>query len=127
MKRISICTIALIFLSGCATIFTKPSDTITFKSIPEGARVEINGVSVGKTPVTVPVKRSLTPPHVQMKLDGYETHYIVMQNSFNKIATFDILFWPTFVVDALTGKIMKYDITSYESNLEPEKPCPCSK
>lgn len=121
MKRFLLCTAALIFLSGCATIFTSSSDTITFKSVPKGAKVEINGVRVGVTPVTVPVKRSLNPPHVQMKLIGYETQYIVLQNSFNKIATFDILFWPTFLVDALTGSIMKYDILTYEAELEAER------
>lgn len=123
MKRLLICSVAFILLSGCATVFTSPTDTITFTSIPAGAVVEINGVRVGRTPVAVPVKRSLTPPHVQVKLDGYETKYIILQNSFNKIAVFDILFWPTFVVDALTGTIMKYDITSYDSYLDPENEC----
>jgi hypothetical protein len=121
MKRLLLCAIAIFFLSGCATVFSSSSDTITFRSVPEGAKVEINGVSIGKTPVTVPVKRSLTPPHVQMKLDGYETQYIMLQNSFNGVAVLDILFWPTFIVDALTGSIMKYDILSYEAELEVEK------
>jgi len=121
MKRLLLCTVAHALLSGCATIFTRSSDAITFRSVPEGAKVEINGVSVGKTPVTVPVKRSMNPPHVQMKLGGYETQYIVLQNSFNGVAVLDIIFWPTFLVDALTGSIMKYDVLTYEVELEAEK------
>jgi hypothetical protein len=118
MKRLLFCVIAVIFISGCATIFTGSSDPITFKSVPEGAKVVVNGASIGRTPVTVPIKRSLTPPQVQIKLDGYDTQYIMLQNSFNGVAILDVFFLPGFIVDAATGTIMKYDILNYEAELE---------
>ena len=122
MKRLLLCTVAVILLSGCATIFTGSSDTITFKSVPEGAKVEINGANIGRTPVTVPIKRNLTAPQVQVKLDGYETQYVMLQSSFNWVAILDIFCWPTFIIDAATGSIMKYEILNYEVELEARRP-----
>jgi hypothetical protein len=113
--------LALLLGSGCATIFTSSSDPITFKSVPEGAKVEINGASIGRTPVTVPIKRSLTPPQVQVKLDGYEAKNIMLQNSFNGVAILDVFFWPGFIIDAVTGAIMKYDVLNYEVELDPKQ------
>lgn len=121
MIKLFYCIITVIFLSGCATMFTSSTDPITFKSVPVGAKVEINGANIGRTPVTVPVKRSLTPPQVQMKMDGYETQYVLLQNSFNGVAFLDILFWPGFIVDAATGTLMKYEILNYEIELEAKK------
>ena len=114
--------LALVILTGCATIFTKSTDPITFTSIPEGAKVEVNGANVGRTPITVPIKRALTPPQVQLKLTGYETQQVLLQNSFNGVAILNIFFWPGFIVDAATGALMDYEIKSYETTLEPKEP-----
>jgi hypothetical protein len=120
MKRI-ILLLAMVALSGCATIFTDSSDRIEFKSKPEGARVEINGVSVGRTPITATIKRNMTVPTVQLKLDGYETQQILMQNSFNAVSLLNVFFWPGFIVDAATGTIMKHEVLCYEVELEAKK------
>ena len=109
-------------LSGCATIFSGSNDNITFKSVPEGAKVEINGNSVGRTPVTVPIKRALTPPQVTLKLDGYEQRSVIMQNGFNGVSILNILFWPGFIIDAVTGTLMKYDVVTYEAELDAKSP-----
>ena len=118
MKNAIFIAIPVLLLSGCATIFTGSSDNVTFKSVPEGAKVEINGATVGRTPITIPLKRSLSAPQVQLKLDGYDTKYIMVQNSFNTIAILDVLFWPGFIVDAATGSLMKYDVVNYEAELD---------
>ncbi|MCF8054700.1 MAG: PEGA domain-containing protein [Deltaproteobacteria bacterium] len=121
MKTLLLGTIVAILLTGCATMFTSSSDPITFSSVPTGAKVEINGVNFGRTPVTIPIKRSLTSPQVQMKLDGYEPGHIMLQNTFNGVAILNIFFWPGFIVDAATGSIMKYDVLNYEAELEAKK------
>lgn len=125
--KVACIPVFLIALSGCATIFSDSHDNITFNSVPEGAKVEVNGNSVGRTPVTVPIKRSLTPPQVTLKLDGYEQRTIMMQNGFNGVSLLNILFWPGFVVDAATGTLMKYDVVAYESELDPKSPAQQNK
>lgn len=107
--------------AGCATIFSGSHDPITFNSVPEGAVVEVNGARVGKTPLTVPIKRSITPPQVRLKLADHEPQAVLLQNTFNAVALLDILFWPGFIVDAATGSLMRYDMTSYEVELESKK------
>ena len=111
----------VVITSGCASIFTGTSDPITFESQPDGAKVQINGMRVGRTPVTALVKRSLSAPQVKISLDGYEPQNIMIQNSFNSIAILDIFFWPGFIIDAATGSIMKYSILNYHVRLDPKK------
>ena len=121
LGKLALLTCLTLTSAGCATIFSGSHDPITFNSIPEGAVVEINGARVGKTPVTIPIKRSITPPQVRLKLADHEPQAILLQNTFNAVALLDILFWPGFIVDAATGSLMKYDMVSYEAELEPKK------
>jgi hypothetical protein len=118
--KIAMC-VAMAFTSGCATIFTGTSDPITFNSRPEGAKVQVNGMQVGRTPITVPLKRSLSTPQVQISLDGYESQYVMLQSSFNGVAILDVFFWPGFIVDAATGSIMSYSIRNYDVELTQKK------
>ena len=117
---IAICG-TMLFTSGCASLFTGTSDTITFNSQPEGAKVQINGMHIGRTPLTVPVQRSLSTPQVQVSLEDYESQYVMLQNTFNAVAILDIFFWPSFIIDAATGAIMKYSTMNYQVELEPKK------
>ncbi len=121
MKNFILVIPTVIFLSGCATIFSGTSDNVTIKSVPNGAKVEINGNPIGRTPITTPIKRSLTPPQVQLKLEGYDSRSIALQNSFNSISLFNLFFLPAWLIDAVTGSMMKYDITTYEVDLEQKK------
>ena len=121
MKKLILVSVSMFFLAGCATIFSSSSDPVAFNSVAEGAKVQINGMNVGKTPVTVPVKRSISPPQVLLKLDGYESQYIMLQNSFAPVGLLNIFFWPGFIVDAATGAMMKYEPQSYEIELDKNK------
>ena len=121
MLRCLACIVVFVFLTGCATMFTSPTDHITFNSSPEGANVEINGMSQVKTPVTVPVKKSMNSPQVQMKKNGYEGKPVFLQTSFNAVSLLNIFVWPGFIVDIVTGKMWKYDPTTYNVELEAAK------
>lgn len=44
-----------------------------------------------------------------------------MQSGFNGVAILNLFFWPGFIVDAATGTLMKYDIVTYETELEPKR------
>ncbi|TWI74424.1 PEGA domain-containing protein [Desulfobotulus alkaliphilus] len=115
------CLMVLGVFPGCATMFSGSTDTITFKSVPEGAVVEIDGMGYGRTPVTVPVKKRSTPPQVQYKLEEYESRHVFLQNSFDAVGILNIFIWPGFIVDAVTGSMWKYDRYVYEVELEPRK------
>ncbi|MFA6816630.1 MAG: PEGA domain-containing protein [Lentisphaeria bacterium] len=121
MKKFAVITAlcgAMVLMSSCASIFTGMSDQITFNSQPEGAKVQIDRMHVGRTPITIPFKRCLTAPQVQISLDGYESQYVMLQTEFNNIALLDIFLFPTFAVDLVTGAITKYSTLNYEIKLD---------
>ena len=105
-------------LSGCGTLFSGTTDNVAFGSTPPGAKIEINGVSVGRTPTVVNLHRQMSSPQIMVKLDGYETKSLSVQNSFNMTTLWDIFFFPTFIVDLATGSLMKFDPLNYNIELD---------
>jgi hypothetical protein len=68
--------------SGCATIIDGSSQPVTFNSSPNGARIYVNGMELGTTPLTIPVKRSKTMM-ILAKKNGYEDQQLVLQTKTN--------------------------------------------
>lgn len=116
--KYSIVVSGILMVSGCATVFSPAHDPVTISSVPEGSAVFMDGSRVGKTPITVQVKRQLTPPRIEVKNDGYHTQSILLQNQFNGVALLNIFFWPGFIVDAATGTLMKASQFNYQVDLE---------
>lgn len=113
-----LCILSFTF-AGCATIFSGTDDDITFRSEPSGARVMIDGIMVGTTPVTIPVDRpGLDDTRVTVELEGYEPRTFELDKEFNMVSVLNVFVWPGFVVDALTGALFKYDRTNYTMNLQ---------
>ena len=61
----------VLMLNGCASIVHGVSQKETFKSVPNGAQVKIDGQSYGNTPVTAKLKRKKTHL-VDINLPGYQ-------------------------------------------------------
>lgn len=113
--------IAVLSLSSCATLFTGTTQKLTITSDPPGADVVINGVNKGQTPVTVDVKKELSGQPIDLKKDGYNASQFSPTTTFNTTSILNIFFPLGFVVDALTGSLMKYNPTSYQIKLEKQK------
>jgi hypothetical protein len=60
----------------------------------------------------------MSPPQIMVKLEGYETKSLAVQNSFNMTTLWDIFFFPTFIVDLATGALMKFDPLNYNIELD---------
>lgn len=111
--------LATLTVAGCATIFSGTDDDITFRSEPSGAAVMIDGIMVGRTPVTVPVDRpGLEDTRVTVELDGYDPMTFELDKEFNMVSILNVFVWPGFIVDALTGALFKYDRTAYTVDLD---------
>ena len=91
---------------------------VKFTSQPDSARVEINGISYGNTPLVVNLKRSLSKPMVTISRKGFESKTIQMQTSFDWVSIVNILFWPGFLIDLATGAIVDYDPPFYNIELD---------
>src|ERR1700757_662302 len=108
MVRVFLMILFAFSVTGCASIFTGQYDPVTFSSEPQGATVVINGVAYGKTPTTFNMKRGFGVQTAQLSLDGYQPRTVMVTNTFNLVTLLDILFWPSFIVDAATGSMMSY-------------------
>lgn len=111
----------LLSLQSCATIFTGTKDTIRFESKPAGAKVRIEGIDVGRTPVDAVVKRSINDKTATMTLEGYDSRTFELSKEFNVISILNLFGLVGWAIDAATGSLMKYDQKVYTIELETEK------
>ncbi len=118
-KTICLLLVASAFtFTNCATIFTGTRDVIRFDSDPQGAKVYIDGIMVGKTPCSISVKRNVQKTFAEFKLDGYETRLITLDTEFNVISVLNLTNIFAWGIDALTGSVMVYDRKSYDIELD---------
>ena len=123
MKKVVLMMIAFTVLvfTSCATILSGTSDEIRFDSDPEGASIMLDGLKLGKTPATVTIKRpGFGNKEITLKLDGYEDRTFMLQKEFNTMAICNLASWPGWVIDVVTGSIMKYSKTNYDLDLDPK-------
>ncbi len=105
-------------LSSCATIFTGTSQRIQISSNPPGAKVQIDGIDKGTTPLSVKLKKASDGPTITLKKEGYATKMFSPETSFNQIAFLNLFSPISWVIDLLTGATHKYDPKFYELELE---------
>ncbi len=112
MRKAVLCVmlVALIFTQGCCSIFKADPQTISITSNPPGAKVEV-GPHSGTTPFQVSVPKGKDYV-VTARYEG-ETKTVNLSKSIEPVYWVNILFWPGLIVDLATGKMFKYDPTSY--------------
>jgi hypothetical protein len=115
--RLSILVLAIVS-SGCATIFDGTSQPVTFNSSPNGARSYVNGMEIGTTPLTMPVKRSKTTM-VLAKSNGYEDQQLVLQTKTNVLFWGNILFLYGSTTDFASDAMIEYSPNMYYITLNP--------
>ena len=98
--RLSILVLVMVS-SGCATIIDGSSQPVTFNSSPNGARIYVNGMEIGTTPLIMPVKRSKTTT-ILAKKNGYEDQQLLLQTKVNTY------FWGNILSGGLYGSTTDY-------------------
>ena len=109
-------------ISGCATIVDGTSQPVTFNSEPNRAKIAINGVPVGVTPLTIQVKRAKNTI-IEAKKDGYEPQQISLQTKVNTY------FWGNILCGGFLGSttdfasdaMVEYSPNMYFISLDPMK------
>ena len=98
----------LVASSGCATIASGTSQAIRFDSDPPGAFVQFGHFS-GTTPVTLRVPKGKDFP-VEMS-HGSDKRLVKMNKAVDPMTFWNFIppLWPGFIVDAVTGSMMKYE------------------
>ncbi len=98
----------LVASSGCATIASGTSQAIRFDSDPPGAFVQFGHFS-GTTPVTLRIPKGKNFP-VEMS-HGSDKRLVKMNKTVDPMTFLNFIppLWPGFIVDAVTGAMMKYE------------------
>ncbi|MFW1752841.1 hypothetical protein [Acinetobacter wanghuae] len=118
MKKIFTASLvaASLTLTGCASIFSGSTQTLTFKSVPDEAQITITNkagekVHTGLTPATVTLKRGTgyfksAAYDVTFKKQGYQTKSVQVTGSVNGWYVANLLFGGLIgllIVDPATG------------------------
>lgn len=118
MKKLvtAVCVSATLTMTGCASIFSGSTQTLTFKSVPDEAQITISNkagekVHTGLTPATVTLKRGTgyfkpAAYDVTFKKDGYQAKSVQVTGSVNGWYVANIIFGGLIgllIVDPITG------------------------
>lgn len=104
----SILLTSVIVLSSCATIISGSRQNVEINSEPSSAKVYINEIEIGNTPVQKNLKRN-QEYNLALKLDGYETYQTKLERKFNAWYIGNIAFGGLIgiIIDPITGAIHK--------------------
>jgi hypothetical protein len=105
---------------GCASIVSGTRQMMTFRSTPDDASVYINGLLIGKTPITFNLKRK-SGQVLTFEKDGYKTLTLSLETRMNG------WFWGNLVIGGLfgsttdnaTGAAVEYSPSQYMVTLQP--------
>jgi hypothetical protein len=95
-------------LAGCATIMQGSTQQVSLGSTPTAARVTINGMERGTTPMVADLKRKDTH-QIRIQADGYQPYELTLSRSVSGWVVGNILFGGIvgLAVDAITGGMYK--------------------
>ena len=120
MIRTLISTLLVISLSGCATVFTGTSQTIHVRIVDAANQRLISNAtcsvsdgngslySITSNPTSIVVGKGNGPIRIDCKAKGYRQSNMAVGDSFNAVTVVNVLFWPGFIVDAVSGAYKKY-------------------
>ena len=119
MKKIFLC-VSLLALSGCATIFSSNTQVVNVKVVESKTGEALDGCSCSLTgpngdlaiirsnPEAVTFTRGTQPVVINCQKEGYRQLNMAVGDSFRGATIVNVLFWPGFLVDWMSGAHKKY-------------------
>ena len=111
--------ISILIFSSCATIISGSKQYVEISSEPSSAKVYINEIEIGKTPVQKNLKRN-RDYQLTIKLDGFKTYETKLEKKFNVWFIGNALIGGGIgiVVDVVTGAMFKLKPEEIDGNLK---------
>ena len=109
-----------VFLAGCATVLSGTTQHVRIKVIDNTTQEPLHDVNctvmdgrggqyfLTTNPGVVTVARTNDPLTITCSKPGYKQLNTSVGDSFNTTSLVNVLFWPGFIVDAVTGSYKKY-------------------
>ncbi|WP_117883428.1 PEGA domain-containing protein [Aureibaculum luteum] len=109
----------IVLLSSCATIISGSRQTVGITSEPSSAKVYINEIEIGKTPIEKKLKRNQEYQLI-VKLDGYKSYETKLVKKFNAWYIGNVLIGGTIglIIDPITGAMFKLKPEEIDGNLK---------
>jgi hypothetical protein len=119
------------FLFGsCATFISTTQQCITINSTPVGAKVIIDGKTIGEAPLFCLLKRKNIHT-IRLELDGYNPYEITLSQKFNGWAIGNFIIGPYgllgLLIDYSTGGVYKLTPNEIKASLTPKQTSILSK
>lgn len=112
--------IAVIFLSGCATIMTGATQKVPVNSNPSGAIAKVDGGMAAVTPTIFNLERK-TDHTIEISKDGYRTAQVTLRHTVSGATAGNLLVGGIIgiAVDSCSGAMFKLVPERVDVNLEP--------
>ncbi len=115
-----ISVVAVLVLGGCATIFTGSTSNVNLQAVDSADNKILENVSctltdgdgtvytIAANPGSVIVSKGKGTLRADCKKKGYVQQNMGVAETINGVTFVNVLFWPGFIVDAVTGTMHKY-------------------
>ena len=119
IKRI-VSALAILSLTGCATVFTGTTSNVNMRVVDSENNELLSHVNCSLTdadgmvynlpanPGSMVISKGKGTLRVDCKKKGYVQQNMGVAQNINGVTFINVLFWPGFIVDAVTGSIHKY-------------------
>ncbi|SCY08623.1 PEGA domain-containing protein [Thiohalorhabdus denitrificans] len=111
---LGLAVLSMLLLTGCASIVSGRNEQVSFESEPEGAKVEVDGRTLGRTPLTANLEKD-SGQIIKVSKEGYETETMELDTSVNPWFFGNVILGglPGSTTDAATGSIYEYKQNHY--------------
>lgn len=109
-----------ISLAGCATIFGDNTKDVIVNSAPAGATISVNHTPLPNTttPNSILIPSTWDPTIITVEKKGYAPQNVTVDTVFQPVGWWNILFWPGFIVDAISGDMRKVNPDQHVINVQ---------
>jgi hypothetical protein len=115
MFRITACSLALLLISltgGCATLLRGSRDNLTFRTVPTGATVIVDGTAY-RSPVSLDLKRKIKH-YVIVSSEGYRTLRFVVEPQWDGVSLVGNIILPGGSLGLVVDRVSGADLTFFE-------------
>lgn len=116
--KLMVSAIALAATTGCATIASGTSQSISISTNVEGATLFLDANMIGTTPYTGEVPKN--KEQIRIELEGYRTETLSLSKSLDPIFWGNIIIGGTLgsITDFATGAAYEYSPATYQVDLQ---------
>ena len=107
--------LTMMLSSSCASIISTSKRKVLFETDPPGAKVFVNGMEKGITPVQLKVKAE---DRIDFKIVDYQEKIVVMDSKFNLVSILNGISIIGWGIDAITGSLKRVDTKYVKVTLE---------